>query len=97
MRKHFDMEHEPHKELARVVEQLRKRNMDGDAFLGVPYVKLKVWVEIPLRDKRVKSLTDKKILKTFRLNPAAVETLKEKAKTKGCTETQVIESLLTGV
>jgi hypothetical protein len=80
--------------LARVIDQLRRNEPDGDAFHGMPYAKVKTWVECPLPDKRLKAVTRKKVVKTFRLDPAAIERLKRVAALRGCTETEVIEGAL---
>lgn len=54
------------------------------------------WVEFPLRDRRVKPVTEKKVVKTFRLSPRALERLHEMARERGSSETSVIENLLLG-
>jgi hypothetical protein len=92
--KHFDLDPTVHRELAEVVDQLRKRDENGNAFYGMPYEKVRVWTDFPLRDKRVKPLTKRKVVKTFRLDPIAVESLRKIAEQKGCTETEVLETLL---
>ena len=92
--RHFDLDPVRHPELFQVVEQLRKRQAIGDSFFGVPYEKLKVWAEHPLPDRRVKAASQKKVMKTFRLDPAAVDQLKRVSEMWGCSETEVLESLL---
>ncbi len=96
LEKHFDLDPIEHRELAQVVEQLRKRDEKGEDFCGVPFEKLRVWAELPLRDKRVKAVTEKKVIKTFRLDPLAIERLRKIAKEKGVCETQALESLILG-
>lgn len=95
--RHFDFDPAEHADLARVVGQLRRREAEGDGFHGIPYAKIRVWAELPLRDKRVKPVTKKKKVKTFRLDPLAVERLTKAAQQRQCTETEVIESLLSGL
>lgn len=92
--KHFDLDPAVHRELAETVDQLRRRKENGKAFYGMPYEKVRVWVDFPLRDKRVKPLTKRKVVKTFRLDPTAVENLRRVAEQKGCTETEILETLL---
>jgi hypothetical protein len=92
--KHFDLDRAKHKELAEVVEQLRKQEKNGTNFCGMPYEKIKQWADLPLRDKRMKPMTEKKIMKAFRLDPKALVRLKEKALEKNCSETEILESLL---
>lgn len=94
--RHFDLDPARHKELITVVDQLRRRVEKGDPFCGIPYEKLKPWADFPLRDKRVKPIAKKKVVKTFRLEPLAVEGLKKAAAERRCTETEVLESLILG-
>ncbi len=92
--KHFyPFENNP---LLTVIDQLRRREEKGDAFFGMPYEKIRQWADFPLRDGRVKSVTKKKVVKTFRLDPIAIERLKRAAEEKGITETEVLETLLLG-
>lgn len=92
--KHFDLDPIEHKDLYLVVEQLARREEKGDAFFGMPYEKVRVWAELPLRDGRVKPVTQKKVVKTFRLDPIALEKLKIAAKKRKSSETKVLEDLL---
>lgn len=92
--KHFDLDPVKHRELAEVVDQLRKRKEKGEAFYGMPYEKIKVWADLPLRDKRMKPMTEKKVIKTFRLDPKALARLKKRAQEKNCSETEILEKLL---
>lgn len=94
LEKHFDLDPETHPELARVVAQLRRSEESGDSFCGMPYDKLRVWVVLPLPDRRMKPITRKKVIKTFRLDPGAIERLRRMAKENNCTETEVVERLL---
>jgi hypothetical protein len=55
---------------------------------------MKHWAEVPLKDQRVKPLTERKIPKNFRLCPAAIEKLKIKAQNLNTTETEVLEQLI---
>lgn len=95
--KHFDLDPTKHKSLAQVVEKLRKREEQGEAFYGIPYAKIKVWVEHPLRDRRVKPVSERKVVKTFRLKPAAVARLQEIAAEKKVSETKILENLILGL
>ena len=94
--RHFDLDPARHKQLTAVLDQLRRRVEKGDPFCGIPYEKFKVWADFPLRDKRVKPVAKKKVVKTFRLEPLAVDGLKKAAAERGCTETEVLESLILG-
>jgi hypothetical protein len=96
LEKHFDGL-DANRELAKTVAQLRGRQEEGDSFCDVPYRKLKVWTELPLLDKRVKTVAEKKRIKTFRLDPDALERLKTVARERDSTETEVLEKLLLGL
>lgn len=94
--KHFDLEFNQNKKLATTVEQLRLRQKTGDDFMKNPYEKIKVWADFPLLDKRVKRIAEKKVIKTFRLNPLALDKLQKIARETKCTETDVLEKLIFG-
>ena len=93
--RYFDLEPLKHQELERTVVRLHRREEHGEPFRGIPYDKLKVWADLPLRDKRVKPVTEKKVMKTFRMDPRAVDRLRKIARERGCSEAAVLESLLT--
>jgi len=94
LKSHFDADPVAHKDLVQVVDQLRRREEIGEAFYGMPYAKIKIWADLPLCDTRVKPISKKKVAKTFRLDPFALECLKKAAQKKGCTETDILEKLL---
>lgn len=94
--KHFEFNPGRHKELVEILAQLRKRESAGPAFFGIPYSKVRIWTDFPLRDKRVKSIEEKKVVRTFRMNPLALTRLRQIAKEKGTSETSVIEQLILG-
>lgn len=91
LHKHFDMDINKYPELAHVIDQLRKHQKHGDPFLGMAYDKIKIWADFPLKDRRVKTTTNKKITKTFRLKLETVLALKQFAEKWSCTETEVLE------
>jgi hypothetical protein len=91
LEKHFDLNPELHPELYKIILQLKNNANTGDDFYHVPFVKLKYWVDFPLLDKRTKILSKKKILKTFRLSPEVVKTIKRLAQELGLTEVQLVE------
>jgi hypothetical protein len=68
-----------------------KGKEQGEDFEGIPYAKLKVWAELPLRDRRVKPASEKKVSKTFRMTPRAIERLHEIAQKLGRSELKVGE------
>jgi hypothetical protein len=94
LEKHFDLDEARHPILFRVVEAMREGATEGEAFLGVPFAKLRAWRDFPLLDGRTKLQKDKKITKTFRLRPDVLEFLVRGAQAKGCTETAFLEACL---
>jgi uncharacterized protein YecT (DUF1311 family) len=95
--KHFDLNRKKHPALAVVVDQLRRREQKGEPFCGMPYEKLKIWADFPLLDKRVKGIGERKLTKTFRLDPEVADRLKALATKENCTETEVLERLVRNV
>lgn len=94
LQKHFDLDPVKHTELARVVNRLKKNEPDGEAFCGMPYAKIRIWANNPLKDRRVKTVNDKRIQKLFRLTPEKLVKLKQLAIEQNCSETEVLEKLL---
>lgn len=92
--KHFDLDGGRYPELALVVDQLRAREKEGASFRGMPYEKMKVWADLPLRDKRVKAIAKRKVSKTFRLEPEIIDKLRALAVKSSCSETEVLETLI---
>ncbi len=91
---HFDFDELKHRELATVLEELRKNKVDGPPFFEMPYRKLRTWLELPLADRRIKPLDQKRITKTYRLRPVVIAEIKRLAKEWNCTETEAIEKRL---
>lgn len=92
--RHFDLDATRHRELFATVKRLKTQGEKGEPLWGVPYEKIKVWIYLPLRDGRVKDITEKKITKTFRLKPEVIERLRQLARKLGCTETEAMERAL---
>jgi len=94
--RHFDLEAHAHGNLFHTVERLRRREECGPPLWGMPYEKIKVWVHLRLSDGRVKDMACKKVAKTFRLKPEAIEKLRRLSIEWGCTETEAVERSLIG-
>lgn len=94
LEKHFDYNPEVHLELKRAIEQL-KGNGEGD-FFGVPTEKMRPWLYIRLKDKRTKSFDERKVTKTFRLSPNAIERLRHLKREMNISEAELLEKLLLG-
>lgn len=92
--RHFDLDKDKHPQLAAVVEHLRKGDPEGQAFFGIDYKKVKVWADLPLRDKRIKTVGKKKISRTYRFDPKVIKYLSEMALKENSTETAILEQLV---
>jgi len=75
-------------------EALKKNQNDGPDFFGVSFDKYKVWLDLELKDKRTKPVSQKKIMKSFRLSFECIRRLEEKMQETGESGSNVIESLL---
>lgn len=92
--KHFNFQPEKHRELNKAIEQLK---VDGKgSFYGVALDKIKPWLNLQLKDGRTKKLTDKKIMRTFRLKPETIKKINAIKKATGQTDTEIIEKLVGG-
>ena len=89
--KHFDLDKKKHENLAKIIGQLKKEKEQGDDFFGVPFAKLKVWVDLPLKDGRMISFNERKITKTYRLNLESIRKLKELSQEWHCSETEALQ------
>ena len=96
LKKHFDFRRGKHEPLGTVIDALEKRKEAGPDFMGVPYKKLRLWTELPLRDARLRSMDQKRIVKTFRLKPETIHRIKLMAHANGISDTEALERLVGG-
>lgn len=94
LEKHFDLKKDQYPMLEKILNMLQRNEEYGEAFFDIPYQKLKMWLNFPLRDKRTKAHEKKKLMRTFRLTPLAILKLKELANQKNCSEAAVLEEVL---
>ena len=92
MEKHFDYNPELHVELKKVIELLEE-DKEGE-FYGIPMEKIKPWLNLRLRDKRVKKVNEKKVMKTFRFSPDTIAKIKNLKKVMRVSETELLENLI---
>jgi hypothetical protein len=92
--RHFNYDPEVHVDLRKIIEQL-KQSVEGD-FLGVPAEKIRPWLNIRLKDRRVKNLDQKKVIKTFRLSPDTISTIKSLKSAMKISEAELLERLFAG-
>lgn len=92
--RYFDFDPEKHSYLKTVTDQLKAYKPLAIDFYGIPFKNMKVWINFPLLDGRIKPLEEKRALKTFRFKPDTILCLKNLAKQEGASETEIIENLL---
>ncbi len=90
--KHFEKNED--KELLAVIAAIKKRQEDGPDFRGIPYKKLTTWLNLNLKDKRTKTVNEKRIPKNFRLKPETTIKLRKLAEINKTTETDFLEMLI---
>lgn len=89
--RNFDLDPDRHPELTKTINDLRRHQTQGTDFLGIPYAKVRVWLDFPLKDGRLKLPSEKKVTKSFRLTPKAIARLRALAQESSRTETAVLE------
>jgi hypothetical protein len=82
------------KKLQEITHAIEKGQDLDLSFGGIHYREMKFMAELPLSDKRVKPLGEKKIVKTFRLSPKVVAKLEQIALKESKKMTEVIEELI---
>ncbi len=83
-------------EFKAITTALLNHEESGPNFMGIPYEKYKVWMNLNLKDKRTKPAHQKKLMRSFRLSPSAIECLDEKIKKTGQSGADIIEALILG-
>lgn len=81
-------------ELADAIKAIGEDRTPAGGYLGVSFEAMHRWARAPLPDKRTKSISDRKRLKSFRFSPVVLEQLARLAKKEGITETAVLEELV---
>ncbi len=97
--KHFKVTQDPtldEKALLNAAKALRTGETEGEPCLGVDFGKARVWMDLPLRDKRTRTATVKKRTKNFRLRPEVIDRLSTLARAENTTETEILERLVLG-
>ena len=66
----------------------------GPDFMGISFEKLREAADRPIKDKRRKSISERRVSKTYRLSPRAVAHLRERSKNCGTNCTDYLEKLI---
>lgn len=95
--RHFLVPAKPNADEQRLIEirkAIHTKTVDFPDFDGIPYTKYKIWLDLPLRDRRTRTLSARKRMKTFRLRPEAIDRLAEIAANREMSEAEVLEELI---
>lgn len=76
------------------IKELSRGKSTGPAADGIPYDAMMGWLRRPLTDKRVRPVSARRVMKSFRFRPEVLQRLKTQAKESGLTETEFIERIL---
>ena len=83
--------------VAHVVTAIKNGQATGQSLGGIPYKDMLRWANHPLPDKRTKPAAEKRKLKSFKFPANVLSTLKEIARKRKSSETQVVESLIMSI
>ena len=81
-------------DLVAVVAAIRRDLLEGPDFREMAYGALKHWADALLADRRGVPVNQKRRIKSFRLEPAAIKLLEVKAAQAGLSQTEYIEKLI---
>ena len=81
-------------ELSEVIKALKAQAAIGPSYHEIPFEKFRKWAEFRPKDKRVVPLSDKKIMRSFRLKRQIAAKLSALAKAQDISEGDLIEQLL---
>lgn len=59
------------------VKNLLLKKKEGPIFMGIPFNKYKVWMDLTLADGRTKPENQKKIARTYKLHPNTIENISQ--------------------
>ena len=93
-KKHFSGDAETIEKLEQITDYIKRKGNHKIDFYGISIEKVKPWYFLRLRDRRSKSLADRKVSKTFRFKPKTIAILKNLKDQTGQSETEIIEELI---
>lgn len=92
MENRFNYNPDKHVELKKAIELL-EQGEDGE-FFDIPLEKIRPWLNIRLKDGRVKAFDKKKVMKTFRFSPETIERINALKEVMNASETEILEQLV---
>ena len=93
-KRHFSGDAETVEKLEQIIDRIKQKSDQSIEFYGIPIEKIRPWFFIRLRDRRSKSLDERKVSKTFRFKPETVDILKKLKDQTGQSETAILENLI---
>ena len=93
-KRHFSGDAETVEKLEQIIDRIKQKSDQPIEFYGIPIEKIWPWFFIRLRDRRSKSLDERKVSKTFRFKPETVDILKKLKDQTGQSETAILENLI---
>ena len=81
-------------EFLKFVAKIQKGEIPIAEFHGIRGQDMARWANFPLRDRRTKPISQKRVMKAFRLPKSSLKKLKSFAQKNKITETEAIERLL---
>ncbi len=76
------------------VAALQEAGTTGIDFFNIPFKKYSQWMNLPLTDRRTKTISQKKVMKSFRLSPAAIKSLQKLSAQLDLSSTETLEKIL---
>ena len=93
-KRHFSGDAETVEKLEQIIDRVKQKNDHKIEFYGISIKKIRPWFFIRIRDRRSKSLDERKVSKTFRFKPETVAILKNLKDQTGQSETAILENLI---
>jgi hypothetical protein len=93
-KKHFSGDADTIEKLEQITDCIKQKGNHEIDFYGISIEKVKPWYFLRLRDRRSKSLADRKVSKTFRFKPETIAILKNLKDQTGQSETEILEELI---
>jgi hypothetical protein len=82
------------KQLTEIIELLKEQATTGPSYQGFTYEMFRMWTEFKPKDKRVVPLSEKKVMRSFRLKRLVASKLTELARIEQVSEGEIIERFI---
>jgi len=83
-------------DLLDVLSALKWKRANSPDFRGIPFHKISFWADYPLPDRRLKPISQRKIMRSFRLAPDVIQRISHEAAKQGLSEAEYLERLVRG-